>query len=166
MATITFKGGKVNTSGELPAKGTVAPDFTLVKSDLSEISLKDLKGKKIILNIFPSIDTGVCAASVRKFNKEAAGFSNTVVLAISADLPFATGRFCTTEGIENVHPASVFRNPEFAKAYGVLMTDGPLKGLLARSVVAIDADGKVIYTELVPEVTSEPDYEAAVKAIK
>lgn len=166
MATITFKGGKVNTSGELPAKGTAAPDFTLVKSDLSEISLKDLKGKKIILNIFPSIDTGVCAASVRKFNKEAAGFSNTVVLAISADLPFAAGRFCTTEGIENVHPASVFRNPEFAKAYGVLMTDGPLKGLLARSVVAIDADGKVIYTELVPEVTNEPDYEAAIKAIK
>jgi len=167
MATITFKGEtKVNTSGELPAKGSQAPDFTLVKSDLSEISLKDLKGKKVILNIFPSVDTGVCAASVRRFNKEAAGLPNTVVLAVSADLPFAAGRFCSAEGIENVHPASVFRNPEFAKAYGVLMTDGPLKGLLARSVVAIDAEGKVLYTELVPEVTTEPDYQHAMDAIK
>lgn len=147
MAKITFKGEiPVNTSGELPAKGSVAPDFALVKSDLSEVSLKDLKGKKVVLNIFPSIDTGVCAASVRRFNKEAAGLPNTVVLAVSADLPFAAGRFCSAEGIENVHPASVFRSPEFAKAYGVLMTDGPLKGLLARSVVAIDADGKVLYT--------------------
>jgi thiol peroxidase len=167
MATITFKGEiKVNTSGELPAKGSVAPDFALVKSDLSEVSLKDLKGKKVVLNIFPSIDTGVCAASVRKFNKEAAGLPNTVVLAVSADLPFAAGRFCSAEGIENVHPASVFRNAAFAKDYGVLMTDGPLKGLLARSVVVIDADGKVAYTELVPEVTTEPNYQAAIDAVK
>lgn len=167
MATITFKGDtKVNTSGELHAKGSAAPDFTLVKSDLSEISLKDLKGKRVILNIFPSIDTGVCAASVRRFNKEAASLPNTVVLAVSADLPFASGRFCSAEGIENVHPASVFRSPEFAKAYGILMTDGPLKGLLARSVVAIDADGKVLYTELVPEVTEEPDYQSAMNAVK
>ncbi|MBB4036978.1 thiol peroxidase [Dysgonomonas hofstadii] len=167
MAKITFKGEiPVNTSGELPAKGSVAPDFALVKSDLSEVSLKDLKGKKVVLNIFPSIDTGVCAASVRRFNKEAAGLPNTVVLAVSADLPFAAGRFCSAEGIENVHPASVFRSPEFAKAYGVLMTDGPLKGLLARSVVAIDADGKVLYTQLVPEVTEEPDYQAAISAVK
>lgn len=166
MSTITFKGTTVNTSGQLPAKGTAAPDFALVKTDLSEISLKDLKGKKVVLNIFPSIDTGVCAASVRKFNKEAASLANTVILAISADLPFAAGRFCSVEGIENVYPASAFRSPEFAKEYGVLMVDGPLKGLLARSVVVIDADGKVVYTELVPEVTHEPDYDAAISAVK
>lgn len=166
MATVTFKGGKVNTNGQLPATGSAAPDFTLVKSDLSEVSLKDLHGKKVVLNIFPSIDTGVCAASVRRFNKEAAGLSDTVVLAVSADLPFAAGRFCTTEGIENVHPASVFRNPEFAQAYGILLVDGPLKGLLSRSVVVIDADGKVKYTELVPEITEEPNYEAALAALK
>lgn len=167
MATVTFKKDiTVNTSGQLPAVGSAAPDFTLVKNDLSEVSLKDLKGKTVILNIFPSIDTGVCAASVRKFNKEAAALSNTIVLAISADLPFATGRFCTTEGIENVEPASVFRSPEFAKAYGVLMLDGPLKGLLARSVVVVDADGKVKYTELVPEITEEPNYQSALAAAK
>lgn len=166
MATVTFKGGKVNTNGQLPATGSAAPDFTLVKSDLSEVSLKDLHGKKVVLNIFPSIDTGVCAASVRRFNKEAAGLSDTVVLAVSADLPFAAGRFCTTEGIENVHPASVFRNPEFAQAYGILLVDGPLRGLLSRSVVVIDTDGKVKYTELVPEITEEPNYEAALAALK
>lgn len=166
MAKITFKGSAVNTSGELPAKGSVAPDFTLVKSDLSEVSLKDLKGKKLILNIFPSLDTGVCAASVRRFNKEAAGLSNTVILAVSADLPFAAGRFCTTEGIDNVHPASVYRNPEFADKYGVLMVDGPLKGLLARSIVVIDEEGKVVYTELVPEITTDPNFEAALAAVK
>ncbi len=167
MATITFKKElNVNVAGELPAKGSVAPDFTLVKGDLSEISLKDLKGKKVLLNIFPSIDTGVCAASVRKFNKEAAGLSNTVVLCVSVDLPFAAGRFCAAEGIDNVVTASAFRNPEFASAYGVLMSDGPLKGLLARSVVAIDADGKVLYTQLVPEVTEEPNYDAVLAALK
>ncbi len=165
MATITFNGTTVNTNGQLPSKGTAAPDFTLVKSDLSEVSLKDLKGKRVVLNIFPSIDTGVCAASVRRFNKEAAGMANTVVLAVSVDLPFAAGRFCTAEGIENVHPASAFRSPEFAEAYGVLMCDGPLKGLLARSVVVIDADGKVLYTELVPETTIEPNYEAAIASL-
>lgn len=166
MATITFKGSKVSTSGELPAKGSSAPEFTLVKQDLSEVSLKDLKGKKVVLNIFPSLDTSTCAASVRKFNKEAAALSNTVVLAVSADLPFAAGRFCTAEGIANVHPASVFRNPEFAKNYGVLMTDGPLKGLLARSVVVIDEAGKVVYNQLVSEVTEEPDYNGALSAVK
>lgn len=166
MATITFKGTTVNTSRQLPATGTTAPDFALVKTDLSEISLKDLKGKKVVLNIFPSIDTGVCAASVRKFNKEASSLDNTVILAISADLPFAAGRFCSVEGIENVYPASVFRNADFAKSYGILMVDGPLKGLLARSVVVIDAEGKVVYTELVPEVTQEPNYEAAIAAAK
>lgn len=166
MATITFKGMTVNTSGQLPAKGVAAPDFTLVKTDLSEVSLKDLKGKKVVLNIFPSLDTSTCAASVRRFNKEASALDNTVILAVSADLPFAAGRFCTTEGIDNVHPASVFRNAEFARSYGILMLDGPLKGLLARSVVVIDADGKVAYTELVSEVTEEPNYKAAIEAVK
>lgn len=165
MSAITFKGSKVNTSGELPKVGSVAPDFILVKNDLSEISLKDIKGKNIVLNIFPSLDTGVCAASVRKFNKEAANMTNTIVLAVSADLPFASARFCTTEGIENVVPASAFRNPEFAKDYGILMTDGPLKGLLARAVVVIDAKGNVQYTELVPEIAQEPNYQAAINSI-
>lgn len=167
MSTVTFKGEtKVNTNGQLPSVGSVAPDFTLVKKDLSEISLKDLNGKNVVLNIFPSLDTSVCASSVRKFNKEAAGLPDTVVLAVSADLPFAAGRFCTAEGIDNVEPASVFRNPEFAKNYGVLMQDGPLKGLLVRSVVVVGADGKVKYTELVPEITTEPNYDAAIAAIK
>lgn len=165
MSEITFKGSKVNTSGELPKVGTKAVDFKLVKNDLSEVSLNDLNGKNIVLNIFPSLDTGVCAASVRKFNKEAANMPNTVILAVSADLPFASARFCTTEGIDNVIPASVFRNPEFAKNYGLLMTDGPLKGLLARAVVVIDPQGNVSYTELVPEIAQEPDYQAAINSI-
>ena len=130
------------------------------------MSLKDLKGKTVILNIFPSLDTGTCAASVRRFNKEAAALPNTVILAVSADLPFAAGRFCSAEGIDNVVPASVFRNASFAKDYGVLMLDGPLKGLLARSVVVIDANGKVVYTELVPEITNEPNYQPALAAAK
>ncbi|GAB6012489.1 thiol peroxidase [Viscerimonas tarda] len=165
MASITFKSSRVNTSGDLPAIGSSAPAFTFVKSDLSEITLSELKGKYVVLNIFPSIDTGVCATSVRRFNKEAAGLANTLVLAVSADLPFASGRFCTTEGIENVLPASVFRNPGFSADYGVLMLDGPLKGLLARSVVIIDPQGKISYTELVPEITQEPDYQKAINSI-
>lgn len=165
MSTITFKGSKVNTSGELPKVGNIAPDFILVKNDLTELSLKDFKGKNIILNIFPSLDTGVCAASVRRFNKDAAGMKNTVVLAVSADLPFASGRFCTAEGIENVVPASVFRNPEFAKNYGLLMIDGPLKGLLARAVIVINPQGKIEHVELVPEITQEPDYQSAIGSI-
>lgn len=165
MSKITFKGNTVNVAGELPAVGSVAPDFTLVKSDLSEVSLADLKGSYIVLNIFPSIDTGVCATSVRTFNKEAVKLDNTTVLAVSADLPFAAGRFCGAEGIERVHPASVFRNAEFAEKYGVLMADGPLKGLLARSVVIIDPKGNISYTELVPEVTLEPNYQAAIDSI-
>jgi thiol peroxidase len=163
---ITFKGTPVSVSGQLPAVGTTAPEFTLVKTDLSEVALSSLKGKNVILNIFPSLDTAVCAASVRRFNKEAASLPNTVILAVSADLPFAAGRFCTTEGIENVYPASVFRNPEFAKDYGVLTLDGPLKGLLARSVVIIDGNGKVLYRELVEETTNEPNYEAAISILK
>lgn len=167
MATVTFKNDiSVNTSGQLPAVGSVAPEFALVKNDLSEVSLKDLKGKTVILNIFPSLDTGTCAASVRRFNKEAAALPDTVILAVSADLPFAAGRFCSAEGIDNVVPASVFRNASFAKDYGVLMLDGPLKGLLARSVVVIDANGKVVYTELVPEITNEPNYQPALAAAK
>lgn len=166
MATITIKGTPVNTIGNLPSVGSTAPDATFVKSDMSEISLKDLKGKRVVLNIFPSIDTGTCAMSVRHFNKDAATFENAVVLAVSADLPFAAGRFCAAEGIENVMTASVFRNPDFAKDYGVLITDGPLKGLLARSVVVLDADGKVMYTELVPELTNEPDYDGTMNAMK
>ncbi len=165
MATITFKGDKVNTNGELPQKGASAPDFTLVKSDLSEVSLSDFKGKNVILNIFPSLDTGVCAASVRRFNKEATALDNTVVLGISADLPFAAGRFCSAEGIENVISLSNFRDQDFGKNYGLLMTDGPLKGLLARAVVVIDKDGKVIHNELVPEIAQEPDYNSAINSI-
>lgn len=165
MAVVTFKGADVNTNGELPSVGSVAPNFVLVKNDLSDLALSDLKGKYVILNIFPSLDTGVCAASVRRFNKEAANLHNTVVLAVSADLPFASGRFCTTEGIENVIPVSVFRDNEFANKYGVLMTDGPLKGLLARSVVVINPEGNIAYKELVPEITNEPSYQAAINSI-
>lgn len=165
MSKITFKGNTVNVEGNLPAVGSVAPNFTLVKNDLSEVSLADLKGSYIVLNIFPSIDTGVCATSVRTFNKEAANIKNATVLAVSADLPFASGRFCGAEGIDRVHPASVFRNPEFAANYGILMGDGPLKGLLARSVVIINPEGNISYTELVPEVTQEPNYKAAINSI-
>lgn len=165
MAKITFKGGEVNTFGNLPKVGDKAPEFLLVKSDLSEAKLSDYKGKNIVLNIFPSIDTGVCATSVRKFNKEAANLKNTVVLAVSADLPFASGRFCSAEGIENVDPASVFRSPEFGKDYGMLMVDGPLKGLLARCVIIINPEGYVTYTELVPEIGQEPNYQSAIDSI-
>lgn len=166
MSKITFKGGEVNTSGELPKVGVQAPDFCLVKSDLSEASLSDFKGKKVVLNIYPSLDTGVCAASVRKFNEDATRVENTVVLGISADLPFAAGRFCSAEGIENVISLSVFRDAnDFAKKYGVLMTDGPLKGLLARAVVVLDTEGKVIYNELVPEIIQEPDYQSSINTI-
>lgn len=165
MATTKFKGQPVKLIGEFIQVGKVAPDFELVKKDLSSFSLKDLKGKTIVLNIFPSMDTGVCATSVRTFNKLAAGLKDTVVLAISKDLPFAQGRFCSAEGIENVIPLSDFRISDFDESYGVLMADGPLAGLLARSVVVIDKNGKVVYTELVPEITQEPDYDTAMKAI-
>lgn len=165
MAKITFKGSEVNTVGNLPQIGSAAVDFSLVGSDLGEIKLADLKGKNIVLNVFPSIDTGVCATSVRKFNKEAAKLENTVVLAVSADLPFASGRFCSAEGIENVLPASVFRNPEFGNNYGMLMIDGPLKGLLARCVIIINPEGNISYIELVPEIGQEPDYQSAINSI-
>ncbi len=166
MSTTAFKGTPVHLSGAFVEAGSVAPFFQLVKGDLSEYSLQDCKGKNVVLNIFPSIDTGVCATSVRKFNMFAAGLPNTVVLAISRDLPFAQGRFCTAEGIENVIPLSDFRAGEFGKAYGLFMEDGPLKGLLARAVVVLNPEGKIVYSQLVPEITSEPDYEAALQALK
>jgi thiol peroxidase len=165
MATITFKGNPVKTSGNLPAVGSQAPDFTLVKSDLSSLTLRDLKGKKLLLNIFPSLETSVCSASIRKFNQLAAGLNNTQVLAISKDLPMAHGRFCTTEGLENVTGLSGFRDTSFGKTYGVDTLEGPFAGLYARSVVIIDESGKVVYTELVPETTHEPDYDKALKAL-
>lgn len=167
MSKTAFKGSPVNLAGEFINTGITAPDFTMVKGDLSQFKLSETRGKFVVLNIFPSLDTGVCATSVRKFNQLAAKMDNTVVLAISKDLPFAQGRFCTTEGIENVIPLSDFRNPsDFDVNYGVLIADGPLSGLLARSVVVINPEGKIIYTELVPEITQEPDYEAALAAIK
>lgn len=167
MAKTAFQGVPVSLAGEFIAVGAQAPEFSLVKGDLSSFTLADIKGKYAILNIFPSMDTGVCAASVRKFNKLAAGMDNTVVLAISKDLPFAQGRFCTAEGIENVIPLSDYRyTSDFGEKYGVLMTDGVLCGLLARAVVIINPEGKVIYTELVPEITQEPDYDAALAALK
>ncbi len=165
MAKVTLKGNPINTSGSLPSKGSKAPGFTLVKSDLSHLSLSDLSGKKVILNIFPSLDTDVCATSVRKFNQLAAGRDNTVVLAISKDLPFAHGRFCSTEGINNVVTLSGFRDSGFGKSYGVDLVDGPLAGLYARSVVVTDEKGNVVYTELVPEIVQEPDYDKALAAL-
>ncbi|MBP6064605.1 thiol peroxidase [Bacteroides sp.] len=166
MTATNFKGHPVKLVGEFIQVGKLAPDFELVKNDLSLLSLKDLKGKKVVLNIFPSLDTGVCATSVRKFNQLAAGLADTVVLAISKDLPFAQGRFCSTEGIANVVPLSDYRPSNFDKNYGVLMGDGPLVGLLARAVVVIGKDGKVEYTELVSEITQEPNYDKAIEAVK
>lgn len=160
-----FKGNPVSLVGSLVKVGDKAPEFTLVKRDLSTFNLSELKGKKVILNIFPSLDTSVCATSVRQFNVLASKMENTVVLAISKDLPFAHERFCTTEGINNVVALSDFRSPEFAKDYGVLMGDGPLVGLLARTVVVIDENGVVSYVELVPEITQEPDYDKALAAL-
>ena len=164
--TVLFKGILVTLVGSFVTPGTMAPDFSLVKNDLSEYILNDNKGKYVVLNIFPSLDTGVCAMSVRRFNEMAAALPNTTVLCISKDLPFAQSRFCTVEGIENVVPLSDFRNTSsFGEAYGVLMKDGPLQGLLARAVVVINPQGEVVYSELVPEITQEPDYEAVLKVI-
>ncbi|MFT4738096.1 MAG: thiol peroxidase [Cyclobacteriaceae bacterium] len=166
MANVTLGGNPSTTSGNLPAIGTQAPDFTLVKSDMSEIKLADFAGKKLILNIFPSVDTGVCAASVRHFNKDVSELDNTAVLCVSADLPFAQARFCGAEGIENVEVASSFRDDAaFGKSYGSLLIDGGFKGLHARAVVVVDANGVVSYTELVPEIGQEPNYEAALAAL-
>ncbi len=166
MATITRRGEAIETIGVLPAAGTKAPDFSLVKTDLSECSLEDYKGKRVILNIFPSIDTPTCAASVRRFNQEAAEIDKTVVLCISPDLPFAHSRFCEVEGISNVIPLSTFRSPDFGKAYGVTLVTTGLKGLLARAIVVVNETGTVTYTELVPELSQEPDYNKALEAAR
>lgn len=164
MATTALKGNPVSTVGDLPATGSPAPGFTLTGADLSEVTLAGLSGRRVVLNIFPSIDTGVCATSVRRFNELAASLDNTTVVCASADLPFALGRFCGAEGIENVVVGSSFRS-DFGTVYGVTMADGPLAGLLARSVVVIDASGTVVHTQVVPEITQEPDYDAAVAAL-
>ena len=166
MAKITFKGSPVSTNGDLPEVGSKAPCFRLVKADLSELDGCDLKGKRVVLNIFPSLDTEVCAMSVRKFNELVSEMENTVVIAVSKDLPFAQSRFCTTEGIANVIPASAFRADDFVREYGVEMVDGPLAGLLARAVIVIDEHFNIVYEELVPEITQEPDYDAVVKILE
>lgn len=166
MASITLKGNAINTIGTLPAVGSTAPDFKLTKTDLSETSLKDFAGKKVILNIFPSLDTSVCATSIRKFNAEAQKLNNTVVLCISRDLPFSHSRFCSIEGLNNVVPLSELRDDNFSRTYGVKIIDGPMASLLSRAVVVIDETGKIKYTEQVPEITQEPNYEAALQAAK
>ncbi|MHB0756298.1 thiol peroxidase [Polaribacter sp. M15] len=165
MANITLKGNAIHTVGNLPEIGKEAPNFTLVAGDLSHKSLADFEGKNIILNIFPSIDTGTCAMSVREFNKKAADLENTVVLCISRDLPFAQGRFCGAEGIENVVMLSDFAKGSFGADYGLTIEDGPLAQLHSRCIVIIDTDGKIIYTEQVPEIADEPNYDAALNAL-
>ncbi len=167
MATVTLKGNPIRTIGELPAVGSKAPDFKLTRADLGDVSLKDFAGKKVILNIFPSIDTGTCATSVRKFNKEAGDLPGVVVVGVSKDLPFALGRFCGAEGIDKVVTTSALRpDSEFGKDYGVLFVDGPLAGVFSRSIVVIDESGKVIHAEQVPETVDEPDYARALAAVK
>lgn len=166
MADIKLKGNTIHTSGNLPEVGVKAPEFKGVKTDLSETGLADFAGKRVVLNIFPSLDTDVCAASVRRFNAEAEKLNNTVVLCISMDLPFAHKRFCTTEALNNVVSASDFRYGDFGKTYGVKISDGPLAGLLSRAVVIVDESGNVVYREQVPEIVQEPDYPAALAALK
>lgn len=165
MASITMKGTPIHTSGELPATGQPAPSFTLVNQELKDVTLGDFKGKKKLLNIFPSIDTSVCAMSAKKFNEFAKGAGDTATLMISADLPFALNRYCQQEGLSSVIPLSMMRSKDFAKSYGLLITDGPLAGLAARAVVVLDENDKVIYTQLVPEISKEPDYDKAVSAL-
>ncbi len=161
MATVTLQGKPQQTSGDLPKLGSHAPDFTLTKIDLSDVRLSDYAGRTLLLNIFPSVDTGTCAMAMRRFNEEASKMANVTVLCISADLPFAQKRFCAAENLTHVHPVSVFRHADFGKQYGVLLTTGPLTGLLSRAVVILDGKSNVIYTQLVPEISAEPDYAAA-----
>lgn len=165
MAKITLKGNPVNTLGELPEVDSMAPDFKLVANDLSEKTISDFKGNKLVLNIFPSLDTPTCAASVRKFNEEASKLKNTKVLCISKDLSFAQARFCGSEGLTNVETLSDFRYGSFGKDYGVEIADGPLAGLESRAVIILDENGKVTYTQQVPEIVDEPDYDAALAAL-
>ena len=164
MAQTTFRDTTINTGGDLPAVGSAAPAFTLTGGDLSPVTLEGLSGRNVVLNIFPSIDTGVCATSVRAFNERAASLDNTTVICASMDLPFAGARFCGAEDIENVTIGSIFRNREFLDDYGVEMVDGPLSGLTARAVVVIAPDGTVAHTELVEAIASEPDYDTALAA--
>lgn len=166
MAQVNFHDDPVTTAGTLPVAGGKAPCFTLVDKTLAEVKLSDFTGKQVVLNIFPSIDTPVCATSTRKFNAEAASRDGVVVLCISVDLPFALGRFCAAEGLESVVPLSAFRNPEFGTDYGVVVTDGAIRGLFSRAVVVVDGAGQVVYSEHVAEITNEPDYDAALAALK
>jgi len=166
MTKITLQGNQIKTIGKLPKVGKKAPKFKLVKTDLSKAGLKEFKGKKVLINIFPSIDTGICAASLRKFNETAAGLENTVVLNVSKDLPFAHSRFCAAEGIENALTLSDFAKGKFGRKYGVTIKTGPMKGLLSRAVVVVNEEGLVSYTEQVPEIAQEPNYEAALEALK
>lgn len=167
MSKITLGGKPTNTNGELPKVGSPAPDFTLTATaDMSEVSIKNYAGKNVVMNIFPSVDTGVCATSVRKFNAEASKLNNTVVLCISKDLPFAMKRFCGAEGLSNVVTLSDYRNKGFSKTYGVEIVDGAFEALDARAIVVVGADGKVKHTEMVPEIGQEPNYEAAIKAVQ
>ena len=165
MASITLKGNAINTNGTLPEVGQNAPDFELVNTDLSTTKLSDYKGTRVVLNVFPSVDTGICAASVREFNKEASNLDNTKVLCISHDLPFAQDRFCGAEGLENVINHSDYRTGDFGKNYGLEIVDGPLQGLHSRAVIVLDENGKVVYTEQVPEIVQEPDYSSALKIL-
>ncbi|MDO4636656.1 MAG: thiol peroxidase [Lautropia sp.] len=165
MSKVTIGGQPITVGGTVPAKGNRAPDFNLTTAEMGNASLADHAGKRKVLNIFPSVDTGVCAASVRHFNQDASKLNNTVVLCISADLPFAQARFCGAEGLSNVITLSTFRNPEFKRAYGVDIEDGPLKGLCARAVIVLDENNQVLHSQLVPEIKQEPDYAAALAAL-
>jgi len=165
MAKITLRGNPIHSNGELPKVGSKAPDFKLTTKDLKDVSLADYKGRKKLLNIVPSLDTPVCAMSTRKFNEHAKQHKDSVILIVSADLPFAMGRFCGVEHLDNVVPLSLMRDKKFAQDYGVLLQDGPLAGVTARAVVVLDANDKVVYTEMVPEIANEPDYEKALKAL-
>ncbi len=165
MAEISLGGTPVNTSGDLPEVGSTAPSFELTGSDLSAVESSSLRGERVVLNIFPSIDTPTCATSVRRFNEAAAELENTSVVCVSADLPFAAARFCGAEGLDRVATGSTFRSPDFGRDFGVLLANGPFAGLLARAVVVLDTDGSVLHTELVPEIANEPDYDAAIATL-
>jgi thiol peroxidase len=166
MANLTLRGSPIHTNGDLPKPGTTAPDFKLTAGDLGDVSLATYAGKRKVLNISPSLDTSVCATAARKFNEAAGKLQDTVVLLVTADLPFAAKRFCTAEGLQNVVPLSLMRDKKFAQDYGVLLVDGPMAGLCARSVVVLDGANKVLYTQLVPETVDEPDYDKALAALK
>ena len=165
MASITFQGNGIHTNGELPRVGEIAPDFSLVTRELADVSLASYAGKKKLLSIFASLDTPVCATSIKRFNEAAREKSDSVFLMIAADLPFAMARFCGAEGVDNVIPLSMMRSRDFARDYGVLIEDGVLAGIAARAIVVLDQNNKVLYTELVPEIAQEPDYEAALSAL-